>query len=65
MFSVIKGIFMAIVITGFLIILMSLGAVGFIVFVAVMLGYFVSALNRGLKRHGIQARAKRPCIYYI
>lgn len=53
MLGLIKGIFMAIAVTVFLIIILSLGAIGFIVFTAIMLGYFVSCVNKGLKKAGL------------
>lgn len=53
MLGIIKGIFMAIVITGFLVIVLSLGAIGFMLFVAVMLGLFISSLCKGLKKAGL------------
>lgn len=53
MLALLKGIFMAIIITGFLVIALSIGAIGFMVFVSVMLGLFVSSFYKGLKKAGL------------
>lgn len=53
MLKAIKTILMSVAVTAFLIIILSLGAVGFLVFAAISLGYFVAAVNRSLKKMGL------------
>lgn len=53
MLKAIKTILMSIAVVVFLLIILSLGAIGFLVFAAILLGYFVAAVNRGLKNIGL------------
>lgn len=48
--KIIKALISSIAIALFLLVILSLGAVGFLVFTAVMLGVFVYNLNSSFKR---------------
>lgn len=53
MLKAIKIILMSAAIILFLTIIFSIGAVGFVVYVAILLGWFINAMNRNLKKRGL------------
>ncbi len=50
--KILKGIIIALIVSVFLVVILSLGAIGFTLFVAVTLGLFVASLVKGLRKAG-------------